>query len=55
MTAPYLNIYSTDEDESKGITVHENLSQSFSANEEESNQSIVNKNLSQNYSADVDE
>ena len=54
MTAPSLNVYSTDEDESKRIIVHETLSQNCSANKDEFKKIIVNKTLSQNYSADVD-
>ena len=55
MTALTLNVYSTDEDESKRIIVHEGLSQSSSTNEGKSKCSIVNETLSQNYSAGVDE
>ena len=54
MTDPSLNVYSTDEDESKRIIVHEGLSQSFSTNESKSKRIIVNETLSQNYSANVD-
>ena len=54
ITAPSLNVYSTDEDKSKRIIVHERLSQSCSTNEGESKRSIVNKTLSQKYSADVE-
>ena len=32
MTAPSSNVYSTDEDESKRIIAHKNLSQNYSAN-----------------------
>ena len=46
MTDPSSNIYSTDEDESKRIIVHETLLQSCSANEDKSKRSIVNKTLS---------
>ena len=53
MTASSSNINSTDEDESKRITVHEILLQNCSTIEDESKQSIVNETLSQNYSADV--
>ena len=53
MTASSSNVCSTDEDESKYISVHENLLQSYSVNEEKSKQSIINKNLSQNSFADV--
>ena len=53
MTAPSSNIYSTGEDESKLIIVHETSSQICSANKDESKQIIVNETLSQNYSADV--
>ena len=55
MTDQSSNVYSTDEDESKRIIVHETLSQNCSANEEKSKQIIVNKTLSRNYSAEVDE
>ena len=55
MNAPSSNVYSTDEDESKRVIVHEGLSQSCSTNEDKSKQSIVNETLSQKYSADVDE
>ena len=55
MTALTLNVYSTDEDESKRIIVHKTLSQNFSENKEKSKQSIFSKTLSQNYSADIDE
>ena len=54
ITALCLNIYSTDEDESKRIIVHKTLSQNCSANKDKSKQRIVNKILSQNYSADVE-
>ena len=53
MNAPSSNIYSTDEDKSKRIIVHKNLSQNCSVNKDESKQNIVNKPLSQSYSADV--
>ena len=55
MTALYSKVYSTDEDESKRIIVHETLSQSCSTNDGKSKLSIVNETLLQNYSADVDE
>ena len=35
MTAPSLNINDTDEDESKRIIMHENLSQNCSSNKDE--------------------
>ena len=54
MTAPSSNVYSTDEDESKRIIVHETLLQNCSANEGKLKKSIVNVNLLQNYSAEVD-
>ena len=54
MTAPSLNVYSTDEDESKRIIMHKTLSQNCSANKDESKQIIFSKNLSQNYSVDVE-
>ena len=53
ITDPSLNVNDTDEDESKRIIMHEDLSQSFYTNESESKYSIVNKTLSQNNSADV--
>ena len=55
MTAPSLNIYATDEDESKRIIVHETLSHSCSTNKSKSKRSIVNGTLSQKNSADVSE
>ena len=54
MTAPFSNICTTDEDESKRIIMQETLSHNCSAIKEKSKQSIVNKYLLQNYSADVD-
>ena len=54
MTAPSLNVYSTDEVGSKCIIVHETLSQNFSTEKGKSKQSIVNETLSQNYSTDVE-
>ena len=54
MTYLSLNVYSTDEDESKRIIEHETLSQNCSANKDESKHSIVNETLLQNYSEDVD-
>ena len=54
ITALSSNVYSTDEDESKRIIVHKNLSHNCSANKDKSKQSIVNKTLSKNYSADVE-
>ena len=47
MTAPSLNIYATDEDESKRIIVHETLSHSCSTNKSKSKRSIANETLSQ--------
>ena len=55
ITAPSSNVYSTDEDESKRVIVHEGLSQSCSTNEGKSKRRIINGTLSQSYSADVDE
>ena len=46
------NVHSTDEDKSKRIIMHKNLSQNCSANKDESKQSIVNETLSQNFSVD---
>ena len=45
MTDPPLHVCSTDKDESKGIIVHEILSQSFDTDEDESKGIIMNKNL----------
>ena len=53
MTAPSLNVYSADEDESKRIIVHGTLSHNCYLNKDKSKLSIVNKTLSQNYSAGV--
>ena len=44
MTALSSKVYSTKEDESKGIIVHETLSQSCSTDEDELKGIIVNKN-----------
>ena len=55
MTDPYLNVNATDEDESKRIIVHENLSKNCSMGVSESKCNFVNKMLSQNNSADVSE
>ena len=55
MNALSLNVNDTDKEESKGIIVHEDLSQSCSTNEGESKLSIANKNLSQKNSADESE
>ena len=49
-----LHVYSTDEDESKGIIIHKILSQSCSTDEDESKGIIVNKNLLQSCSIDED-
>ena len=54
MTDPLLNVYSTDEDESKRIIVHECLLQNCSTNEGKSKHSIVNGTLLRKYSADVE-
>ena len=54
MIAPSLNIYYTDEEESKRIIVLENLSHNCYANKEESKQNIVNETLSKNYSEEMD-
>ena len=54
MTYLSLNVYSTDEDESKRIIVHKNLLQNCSAGESELKIIIVHKTLLHNYSADVD-
>ena len=50
MTAPYLHICSTDENESKGIIVHKTLLQICSTDEDESKRIIVNETLLQNCS-----
>ena len=55
ITALSLHVYSTDEEESKGIIVHETLSHSCYTDEEKSKGIIVNKNLSQSCSTDEDE
>ena len=55
MTALSLYVYSTDEDESKGIIVHGNLLQSCSTDEDESKGIIVNKTLLQSCSTYEDE
>ena len=55
MTAPSSNVYSADEDESKHIIVHENLSRNCSTDESESKRNVVHKNLSQKYSTDESE
>ena len=54
MTAPSSKVNYTDENESKLIIVHKNLSQNFSTNKDESKQIIVNETLSQNYSVEVE-
>ena len=55
MTALSSNVCFTDEDESKRIIVHKNLSQSCSTNKEKSKQRIFSETLSQNYYVDVEE
>ena len=55
ITAMSSNVNVTDEDESKEITVHENLLENNSMDVGKSERNIVNKNLSQNNSADVTE
>ena len=55
MTALTSQVFSTEEDKSKGIIVHKTLSQSCSREEEESKGIIVNKTLSQSCSTDKDE
>ena len=55
MTALSLNVNVTDEDESKEIIVHQNLSENNSKDVSESERNIVNETLSQNNSADVPE
>ena len=55
MTDPPLNVYYTNEDESKGIIVHKTLSQSCSKDKDESERIIVNETLLQSCSTDEDE
>ena len=55
MTALYLNVNVTDEDESKRIIVHGSLSDNCSTDVSKSKRKIVNKTLSQNNSANVSE
>ena len=55
MTALYSNLYSRDEDESKGIIMHKTLSQNCSTDEDKSKGIIVNKTLSRSCSTDEDE
>ena len=50
MTAPSSNVYSTDEDESKRIIVHETLLQNCSTDESESKGIIEHENLSKSCS-----
>ena len=52
-TAPSSNVNVTDEDESKEIIVHKNLSENQSKDVSKSECNIVHKTLSQNNSADV--
>ena len=52
-TDPSSNVNDTDEDESKEIIVHKNLSENLSKDVSESECNIVHKTLSQNNSADV--
>ena len=52
-TSPSSNVNVTDEDESKEITVHENLSENLSMDISESECIIVHETLSQNNSSDV--
>ena len=53
MTAPSLNVNSTDKDESKSIILHEGLSENCSTDVGKSKRNIFNEPLSQNNSADV--
>ena len=55
MNSRSLHVCSTNEDESKCIIVHENLSQSCYTDEDKSKRSIINKTLSQICSAEKDE
>ena len=52
-TAPSSNVNVTDEDESKEITVHENLLENQSMDVSESECNIVQETLSKNNSSDV--
>ena len=55
MTAPSLNVNVTDEDKSKEIIMHENLSQNSSTDASESKRNIVNETLLHNNPGDVSE
>ena len=55
MTALSSHICSTDEDKSKVIIMHENLSRSCPTNEDKSKVIIVNGTLSQSCSTEEDE
>ena len=55
MTAPSLNVNSTDNDKSKHIIVHKCLSENCSIDGSESKVSIINKTLSQKNSGDISE
>ena len=55
MTAPYLNVNVTDEDESKRIIVHKSLLKNSSTDVGKSERNIVNKILSQNNSTILSE
>ena len=53
--APSSNVNVTDEDESKEIIVHENLSENNSRDVSESERNIVNETLSKKNSTEVPE
>ena len=55
MTAPSLNVNSTNEGKSKRIIVHKVLSDNCSIDVSKSKRNIVNETLSQNNSADLSE
>ena len=52
MNALTFHVYSTDEEESKGIIVHKTLSRSFYMDKDESKVIIINETLSQICSTD---
>ena len=53
ITAPSLDVYSSDKDRSKRIIVNETLSQIYSANEDKSKRIIVHEGLLENLSTDI--
>ena len=54
LTDPSSHIYSTDEDGSKGIIMHETLSKSCSTDGDESKGIVINKTFSRSCSTDED-